>query len=96
MSSDALYECPRINILPFQFASDMQMFPSAAPGITCNPNDGTCRDHITFTNGNFGEVAVADGNVTMTKRDEDAGTLVVADFVNDAMQHDEDFVVASM
>ena len=36
------------------------------------------------------------GDVTMAKYDEDAGTLVVADFVDDAWQHGEDFVAACL
>ncbi len=72
-------------MLPLQLASDVQVFTCAAPGIPSNPNNGSSIDHIALSNGNLGEVAITNGNVTMAKCDEDAKTLVVADFVDDAM-----------
>ena len=72
------------------------MLPSAAPCISSNPNDGSCSNLITFTNGNLWEVTITNGDVAVTQRNEDAGTFVVADFVDDAMQHGENFVAACM
>lgn len=72
------------------------MLPSAASSIPGNTDHSSCRNHIALTNGNLGEVTVADCDVTMAKYDEDARTLVVADFVDDAIQHGEDFVAACM
>ena len=74
----------------------MQMFPSAASCVTGYPNDGFSWDHISFANGNLGKMAVTDSNITMAKCYEDAGTLVVANFMDDAWQHGEDFVAACM
>lgn len=83
-------------MLPLQLASDVQVFTCAAPSIPSNPNNGSSIDHIALSNGNLGEVAITNGNVAVTQRNKDAGTLVVADFVDDAMQHGENFVATCM
>ena len=72
------------------------MLPSTAPRIPSNPNNGSSIDHIAFADGNLKQVAVTDGDVTVAQRYEDSGSLVVADFVDDARQHGEDFVAACM
>lgn len=45
---------------------------------------------------NFIELTLTNGDVSVTQRNKDAGTLVVADFVDDAMQHGENFVATCM
>ena len=83
-------------MLSLQLASNMQVFTSAAASVTCYSNDGSSWDNTPFLNGNLWEVTIANGDVTMAKYDEDTGTLVVADFVDDAWQHGEDFVAACL
>ena len=74
----------------------MQVLPSATSSVTCYSDDSSCGNHIIFANGNFGKMTVTDSNVIMAKYNEDAGTLVVSNFVYDAWQHGEDFVAACM
>ena len=47
----------------------------------------TCEDGLTLGGKDSGEVAVADAEVTVANGDEVAGTGVVADFLDCAIEH---------
>ena len=63
------------------------MLTSAATSGTSDANRETCEDGLALGGEYSGEVAVADEKVTMADGDEVAGTGVVADFLDCAIEH---------
>ena len=77
----------RIERLTLVFGSDVKMLASAA---TCGAGYAdweTDKDGLTLGGKDSGEVAVADAEVAVADGDEVAGTGVVADFLDCAIEH---------
>ena len=77
----------RIEWLAFVLGSDVEMLASAA---TCGASDAygeAGENGLTLGGKDSGEVAVADAEVTMADGGEVAGTSVVADFLDCAIEH---------
>ena len=63
------------------------MLACAATCGTCDANRETCEDGLALGGKDSGEVAVADAEVTVADGDEVAGTSVVTDFLDCAIEH---------
>ena len=67
--------------------SDVEMLACAATCGTSDANGEASKDGLTLGGEDSGEVAVADAEVTVANGDEVAGTGVVADFLDCAIEH---------
>ena len=105
MMSSSNHEIPNLRIcsittigfthLPFSLQVICKCSPVLRPVLPVIPTMVSA-ETTSPLNGNLGKMAVTDSNITMAKCYEDAGTLVVANFMDDAWQHGEDFVAACM
>ena len=77
----------RIERFALVLGSDVKMLASASTCGTCDANRETCEDGLTLGSEDSGEVAVADAEVSVVDGDEVAGTSVVADFLDCAVEH---------
>ena len=66
------------------------MLACAATCRTCDANGEAGKDGLTLGGKDSGEVAVADAEVAVADGDEVAGTGVVADFLDCAIEHGKD------
>ena len=77
----------RIKVSTLILGSDVEMLACAATCGTSDANGEASKDGLTLGGEDSGEVAVADAEVTVANGDEVAGTGVVADFLDCAIEH---------
>ena len=65
----------------------MKMGTGTATTVSCQGDDGAGTDIIAFGDESLGEVAIADGEVAVTKGDIQAGTFVLAYLDDLALHH---------
>lgn len=63
------------------------MWPCATTAVASNGDDGTGTDMGALSDNHLGEVAVADGEVAMTKSDIQPGALVLTNIDNFTVHH---------
>ena len=64
----------------------MKMGTGTATTVSCQGDDGAGKDVIAFADEGLGKVAIADGEVAVTKGDIQAGTFVLA-YLDDLAVH---------
>ena len=69
------------------FGGDVEMLTCTAPSGTSDANRETSEDGLALGGKDSGEVAVADTEVAVADGDEVAGTSVVTDFLDYAIEH---------
>ena len=69
------------------FGGDVEMLTCTAPSGTSDANRETSEDGLALGGKDSGEVAVADTEVAVADGDEVAGTSVVTDFLDCAIEH---------
>ena len=77
----------RIEQLALVLGSDVKMLTCAATCGASDANGIAGEDGLTLGSKDSGEVAVADAEVTVADGDEVAGTSVVTDFLDCAIEH---------
>ena len=82
-----LQHCHRVEWLALVLGSDVEMLACTASSGASDANGEASEDGLALGGKDSGEVAVADAEVTVADGDEVAGTGVVADFLDCAIEH---------
>ena len=65
----------------------MQMFPSAAPGIACNPDNITRQNVLPLLYGDLRQVTITDGKATVLDSNIFPGHLILSNSKDSPLHH---------